>query len=86
MKFLNIVVLAVKKSCKILWVPIMPGTQIYGFLADFVFILEHSITFCSYILWVQEDGRRARIVYPVEKNMDASAGIEPVTSRQKTST
>jgi hypothetical protein len=28
----------------------------------------------------QEDGRRARIVYPVEKNMDA-AGIEPVTSR-----
>jgi hypothetical protein len=31
------------------------------------FILEHSITFCSYILWVQEDERRARIVKPVEK-------------------
>jgi hypothetical protein len=27
--------------------------------------------------WVQEDERRARIVHPVEKNMDA-AGIEPV--------
>jgi hypothetical protein len=32
------------------------------------------------ILWVQEDKRRARIVNPAEKNMDA-AGIEPVTSR-----
>jgi hypothetical protein len=33
------------------------------------------------LLWVQEDGRRARIVNPVEKkNMDA-AGIEPMTSR-----
>jgi hypothetical protein len=30
--------------------------------------------------WVQEDKRRARIVNPVEKNMDA-AGIEPGTSR-----
>jgi hypothetical protein len=29
--------------------------------------------------WVQEDERRARIVNPVEKNMD-EAGIEPVTS------
>jgi hypothetical protein len=32
------------------------------------------------LLWVQEDERRARIVNPVEKNMD-TAGIEPVTSR-----
>jgi hypothetical protein len=39
----------------------------------FFFILEHSITFCSYLLWVQEDGRKGiRIVYPVEKNMDAA--------------
>jgi hypothetical protein len=53
------------------------NTNIMGFC--FFFILDHSITFCSY-LWVQEDGRRERIVYPVEKNMDA-AGIEPVTSR-----
>ncbi len=68
-----------KKSCKILWVPIMPGTQI-SWVPDFFYILEHSITFCSYLLWVQEDARRARIVHPVEKNMDAS-GIEPVTSR-----
>jgi hypothetical protein len=60
----------------------MPGTQI---LWVPFFILEHSITFCSYLLWVQEDGRRARVVYPVEKNTDA-AGIEPVTSRWKTST
>jgi hypothetical protein len=30
------------------------------------------------ILWVQEDERRARIVNPAEKIMDA-AGIEPVT-------
>jgi hypothetical protein len=44
----------------------MPGTQIL-WVPDFFLILEHSITFCSYILWVQEDGRRARIVYPVEK-------------------
>jgi hypothetical protein len=36
------------------------------------------------ILWVQEDGRRARIVNPAEKVMD-SAGIEPVTARRKTS-
>jgi hypothetical protein len=28
MKFLNILVLAIKKSSKILWVPIMPETQI----------------------------------------------------------
>ncbi len=48
---------------------------------DFLFfILEHSITFSSYLLWFQEDGRIPMIVYPVEKNMDA-AGIEPVTSR-----
>jgi hypothetical protein len=57
-------------------VPILPGTRILWFF----FILEHSITFCFYLLWVQEDERRARIVYPVEKNMDA-AGLEPVTSR-----
>jgi hypothetical protein len=44
------------------------------------FILEHSIIFCSHLLWVQEDERRARIVNQVEKNMDA-AGIEPATSR-----
>jgi hypothetical protein len=69
-----------KKSCKILWVPIMTGTQILWVPDFFFYILEHSITFCSYLLWVQEDGRRAGIVYPVEENMDA-AGIEPVTSR-----
>jgi hypothetical protein len=68
-----------KKSCTILWVPTMPGTQIL-WVPDFFFFLEHSITFCSNLLWVQEDGRRERIVYPVEKIMDA-AGIEPVTSR-----
>jgi hypothetical protein len=73
MKFLNNLVLAIKESCKILWVPIMPGTQIL-WVPDFFYILEHSITFCSYFLWIQEDGRRARIVYPVEKNIDA-AGI-----------
>jgi hypothetical protein len=58
------------------------------------YIFEHSITFCWVrfagkipasnilynLLWVQEDERRARIVNPVEKNMDA-AGIEPETSR-----
>jgi hypothetical protein len=33
-----------------------------------------------HLLWVREDERRARIVKPVEKNVDA-AGIEPVTSR-----
>jgi hypothetical protein len=57
-------------------------------------ISEHSITFCwvrfagkmpaSDILYnllcVEEDERRARIVNPLEKNMDA-AGIEPVTLR-----
>jgi hypothetical protein len=32
------------------------------------------------VLWVQEDERRARIVNPVENNMNAT-GIEPVTSR-----
>jgi hypothetical protein len=32
------------------------------------------------ILWVQEDERRARIVNPAEKIMDA-ARIEPMTSR-----
>ncbi len=65
----------------------------------FLFIFEHTITFCWVrfagkmpvsnilynLLWVQEDERRARIVNPVEKNTDA-AGIEPVTSRWKTST
>jgi hypothetical protein len=54
-----------KESCNILWVPIMQGKQIL-WVPDFFFILEHSITFCSYLLWVQGDGRRARIVYPVE--------------------
>jgi hypothetical protein len=56
----------------------MPGTHIL-WVPDF-FILGHSMSFRSYLLWVQEDGRRARIVYPVEKNMNA-AGIEHVTSR-----
>jgi hypothetical protein len=37
------------------------------------------------LLSVQEDERRARIVNPVEKNMDA-AGIEPATLRYKTKT
>jgi hypothetical protein len=46
----------------------MPGTQILWVPDCFVFILEHSITFCSYLLRVQEDGKRARIVCPVEKN------------------
>jgi hypothetical protein len=32
------------------------------------------------LLWVQQDERRARIDYPVEKNLNA-AGIELVTSR-----
>jgi hypothetical protein len=32
------------------------------------------------IFWVQEDERRARIVNPAKKFMDA-AGIEPMTSR-----
>jgi hypothetical protein len=79
MQFLNILVLAIKKSCKKLWLLIMPGTQIL-WVTDFFLILEHSITFCSYLLWVQEYERRARIVNQVEKSMDA-AGIEPVTSR-----
>jgi hypothetical protein len=57
-------------------------------------ISEHSTNFCWVrfagkmpasnilynILWVQEDERRARIVIPAEKIMDA-AGIEPMTSR-----
>ncbi len=38
-----------------LWVP------------DFCFLLEHSMTFCTYLLWVQEDERRARNVHQVEK-------------------
>jgi hypothetical protein len=70
MKFLNILVLSIK-SFKILWVPIMPGTQIL-WVPDYFFILEHSITFCSYLLWVQEDGGRARIVYPVGKKYGCS--------------
>jgi hypothetical protein len=37
-KFLDILVLAIKKSCKILWVPIMPGTQLL-WVPDFFFIL-----------------------------------------------
>ncbi len=47
----------------------------------------YSWTFHNFLLLliVQEDGRRAKIVNPVEKNMDA-AGIGPVTSRWKTST
>jgi hypothetical protein len=58
----------------------MPGTQILWVPDFFFFNLEHSIIFCSYLIWVQEDERRARIVNQVEKDMDA-AGIEPVTSR-----
>ncbi len=57
-----------KKSCKILWDPIMSGTRLL-WVPDFFFILEHSITFCSYLLWYQEDERRARIVYPVENKI-----------------
>jgi hypothetical protein len=45
----------------------MPGTQILWVPGFFLYILEHSITFCSYLLWVQEDERRARIVNQVEK-------------------
>jgi hypothetical protein len=59
----------------------------------FLFIFEHITTFCWVcfagkmpannilynLLWVQDDERRARIVNPVEKNMDA-AGIEHVPS------
>jgi hypothetical protein len=49
----------------------MPGKQI-SWVLDF-FILEDPITFCSYLLWVQEDGRTAMIVYPVNrKNMYCS--------------
>ncbi len=69
-----------KKSCKILWVPIMPGTQML-WVRDFSVFLEHFITFCWVrfagkmsvsnilynLLWVQEDERRARIVNPVER-------------------
>jgi hypothetical protein len=58
----------------------------------FLFIFELTITFCWFpfagkipasnilynLLWVQKIERRARIVKPVEKNVDA-AGIEPVT-------
>jgi hypothetical protein len=58
----------------------MPGTQML-WACDFLFIFEHSITFCwirfagkmpasniQYnLLWVHEYDRRARIVYPVEK-------------------
>ncbi len=55
------------------------NTNIMGSWLLFL-ILEHSITFSSHLLWVQENGRRARIVYPVEKHMD-TAGIEPMTSR-----
>jgi hypothetical protein len=57
-------------------------------------ISEHSTNFCWVcfagkmpashmlynILWVQEDERRARIVNPAEKIMNA-AEIEPMTSR-----
>ncbi len=60
------------------------NTNITGSCLIFFLILEHSIFFWSY-LWVEEDERRARIVNQVEKSMDA-AGIEPVTSRWKTST
>jgi hypothetical protein len=70
---------SMKKVVRYYGVPLMPGTRIL-WVSDFFFTLEHSITFCSHILWVQENERRARIVKPVEKNVDA-AGIEPVTSR-----
>ncbi len=88
-----------KKSCKISWVPIMPGIRMLWVRDSFFFFFEHTITF-SWVcfagkmpasnilykfLWVQEDERKARIVNPVKKkNMDA-ARIEPVTSRWKTS-
>jgi hypothetical protein len=53
-----------KKVVRYYGPPIMPGTQI---LWVPYFFFQHSITFCSYLLWVQEDRRRARFVYPVEK-------------------
>ncbi len=63
-------------------------------VCNLFFYFENSITFCWVCfagkmpacnilyrtLWVQEDERRARIVNPAEKNMDA-AGIESMTSR-----
>jgi hypothetical protein len=96
MKFLNILVLVIKKVVRYYGFPYCQEHECYGFLT-FIFIFEHTITFCCVcfagkmpasnilfkLLWVQEDERR--IVNPVEKNMDA-AGIEPVTSRRKTCT
>jgi hypothetical protein len=38
MKFLNILVLSIKKGCKILWVPIMPGTHILWVPDFFLFL------------------------------------------------
>ncbi len=70
-----------KKSCEILWVPIMPGTQML-WDRDFFCIFEYTTTFCWVrfagkmpasnilynLLWVQGDERREwRIVNPVEK-------------------
>jgi hypothetical protein len=70
-----------KKSCKVLWVSIMPGTLMLWVRDFFFYIFEHTITFywvCFAVktparnilynlLWVQENERRARIVNPVEK-------------------
>jgi hypothetical protein len=75
----------------------MPGTRMLC-ACDYYYFFEH-ITFCWVcfagkmptsnilynLLWVQEDERGARIVNPVEKNMDA-AGVEPVISRRMPST
>jgi hypothetical protein len=53
-----------KNSCEILWVPIMPGTQMLWIRDFFIFIFEHSITLCwedacqqhmYNLLWVQKD-------------------------------
>ncbi len=40
MKLLNILVLAMKKRCKILWVPIMPETQML-WVPDFFFFFSN---------------------------------------------
>jgi hypothetical protein len=67
----------------------------YGFGLWKMKIFEHSTNFCwvhfagkmpannilYYILWVQEDERRARTVNPTEKKIMDAAGIEPMNSR-----
>ncbi len=48
MKFLNILVLAIKKKrCKILWVPIMPKTQML-WVRDFFFLTFHNFLLGSF--------------------------------------